>query len=101
MQALKTVILIEKGIVLVIYTAVASITLRQAHFGLHLAAMVTMAAFMLCLSGSFLVFLIDTYDIITNVNRLVYQIVDLVCNGVVLSILFYYTYEIRVVLLKV
>ncbi len=72
MQTLKTVILIEKGILLLIYTAVASIALWKVHFGFHLAAMVTIAAFMLCLSGSFLVFLIDTYDMISDVNRLVY-----------------------------
>ena len=101
MTLMKTIILIEKGVVFIIYAIAASLALWKVRCGLHLAAMVTIAAFLICLSGTFLVYLFDMYNVIANVNRLVYMILDIVCNGVMLAILYYYTYEIRVVLLKV
>lgn len=97
--------LVEKALVLLIYIVATVITLVSVRCKLHLAASVTIILFLLCLLLNFIVYTLDLYNALPGdsdtKHRLLYEILIPVTKGILLGIQYFYTFEIRVVLLKV
>jgi hypothetical protein len=96
---------VEKAAVLLIYIIAVVITLVSVRCKLHRAAMVTISLFLLCLLSTFIAYTFNLYNVLPGdsegKNRLLYEILIPVSKGVLLGIQYFYTFEIRVVLLKV
>lgn len=97
--------LVEKALVLLIYIVATVITLVSVRCKLHLAASVTVILFHLCLLLTFIVYTLDLYNVLPGdsegQHRLFYEIMITVTKGILLGIQYFYTFEIKVVLLKV
>ena len=81
------------------------VTLVSVRCKLHLAAIVTIILFLLCLLTTLIAYTFDLYNVLPGdskgQNKLLYEILIPVSKGILLGIQYYYLFEIRVVLLKV
>lgn len=98
----KNIILIEKLAVLVTYSIAACYVLCRVRCALNLPAYVTIIAFLICLSISSITYLSKLYNLFEVGNdQLIYELPLISSQGILMGVLYYYTFEIRVVLLKV
>ena len=90
---------------LLIYIIASVITLVQVRCKLHFAAMTTIILFLLCLGTTLIAYTFDLYNVLPGddekMNALLYEILIIGSKGILLGVQYYYTFEIRVVLLKV
>lgn len=97
--------LVEKATVLLFYIIATVITLVRVRCKLHLAAMTTIILFLLCLGTTLIAYTFDLYNVLPGdnekLNTLLYEILIIVSKGILLGVQYFYTFEIRVVLLKV
>lgn len=100
---LKKINLVEKSTVFLVYGLISAYVLCTINKrSLSFSSYLTIFIFLLAEGMNLGFYLMEVYSHITNDNeKLFYQIPILVSQCLLMSILFYYTYEIKIVLLKV
>lgn len=92
---------IESGVFLMIYLVLASYVLYQVKFKLHIDAYITMLIFLGCSISNLVCFIMELYVQGDVAKRSLIEIPTIVASGLITAVLFWYTFQMRVVLLKI
>jgi hypothetical protein len=101
-HSLKQIHLIEKCTVFLLYSLSAAYVLCKVGKSLHCAAFTTISIFLIAEAANVGFYIMELYSNITDDNeKLYFQIPIQLSQLMLMGVLFYYTYEIKIVLIKV
>ena len=92
---------IESGVFLVIYLSLATYVLYQAKCKMPIDAFITMFIFLACSTSNLTCFTMELYVKGDSAKRSLIEIPTIVASGLITGVLFWYTYQMKVVLLKI
>ena len=95
---LKQVSVTLKMSVLLVYAVAAVCVLRKVRCSLDRAAYMTICVFLLCEALNLAFYLLELYTF--KSDKQVFQIPNVLCQGCLFAVLCYYTFEMKLVLLK-
>ena len=83
---------IESGVFLFIYLLLATYVLNKVRCTLHIDAYITMFIFMACSISNLICFIWQLYEDDNNNKQILIEIPTIVASGMIMAILFWYTY---------
>ena len=92
---------IESGFFLTIYLSLATYVLYQAKCKMPIDAYMTLFIFLACSLSNLTCFILELYVEGDSAKRSLIEIPIIIASGLITAVLFWYTYQIKVVLLKI
>ena len=92
---------IESGVFLLIYLSLATYVLYQAKCKLPIDAFITMFIFLACSISNLTCFIMELFVEEDAVKRSLIEIPTIVASGLITGVLYWYTFQMKVVLLKI
>jgi hypothetical protein len=92
---------IESGFFLAVYLALGTCVLYQAKCNLAIDAYITMFIFLACSTSNLVCFIMLLFAEGDNAKRSLIEIPTIVASGMVTGVLYWYTFQMKVVLLKI